>query len=533
MNKSRKKVNHRTRPVSVHSVPAGSAVGKQRKRRISIRLPYLVTLWLSLWVFCSVVYGSVFYISQQCSYFAWDSTLMRFLLQQDWGWLKAAGRFLLISFHYPVAGGLLLSTMLSLCVLLILRTFPIPARWRFLTALLPYGFLAYFVGLNYSINYHRETSWLFAIPLAALALLALAYAVGRAFTRRPYDTTGNRWTGGAVSLLLFAGFTAFVTLKRPDIITTCSMQRAMENSDWDKMIDEALSCRRPSRGVAAYYALALSETGQLNSRLFELPFDYPHYKVTEMDGSKSDGTSVYTIDADFYAGIPNASYHDCMEIMVKTGPQLFLLKRLARAAAINGEYRLCWKYLTIIDRNPLEHKFVKRYSAYIRNPKTIGKDPEFMHVYAKLPVENSFEQQYRQPIFMGYTTTLFEGRSLEALDACLMSLLYSKDQTRYMEMVRIIKNTQLAPYYQEAIAGYTLKDPNILSAFPTIDRNMSLTRLQAFVNDAQPYIHDMPKGQKELKHTWLNYYPYYLYFENLQPSGNGKSGNDKDKQGVN
>ena len=45
---------------------------------------------------------------------------------------------------------------------------PHPGAFPRAHALIPFGFLAYFVGLNYSINYHRETSWLFSLPLAAL-----------------------------------------------------------------------------------------------------------------------------------------------------------------------------------------------------------------------------------------------------------------------------------------------------------------------------------------------------------------------------
>ena len=133
---------------------------------------------------------------------------------------------------------------------------------------------------------------------------------------------------------------------------------------------------------------------------------------------------------------------------------------------------------------------------------------------------------------MGYSTTLYAGRSFEALDASLMSLLYSKDQRGFLDRVRILSNTQLAPYYQQAVISYTLRDPNILSQFPTIEKNMSLTRFQTFVREAQMYLSDMPRGEKELKAEWLNYYPYYLYFENLQTSTSTHS-NEKEKAGVN
>ena len=84
------------------------------KKRFGLwNIQFYPLLFLLLWLFCSVIYGDVFYMSQQTSYFAWDKTLMSFILSQDWGWLYAAGRFLLLGFHYPLLGGCLLALMLT------------------------------------------------------------------------------------------------------------------------------------------------------------------------------------------------------------------------------------------------------------------------------------------------------------------------------------------------------------------------------------------------------------------------------------
>lgn len=90
-----------------------------------------------------------------------------------------------------------------------------------------------------------------------------------------------------------------VFFQRDDLIRTCRMTKMLEQSDWQAMIDEALGARRPSRSVAAYYAIALAETGLLESRAFEIPYDYPNRKVREKDGRMTDGISIYTLDADF------------------------------------------------------------------------------------------------------------------------------------------------------------------------------------------------------------------------------------------
>ena len=65
----------------------------------------------------------------------------------------------------------MLALMLTLCAWLIDYLAALPAKLRLLAALPLFAFLAYFVGLDYSVNYHRETSLLMALPFAALAVL--------------------------------------------------------------------------------------------------------------------------------------------------------------------------------------------------------------------------------------------------------------------------------------------------------------------------------------------------------------------------
>lgn len=497
---------------------------------------YATLMFASLWIFCSWVYGSVFYLSQQTSYFAWNETLMRFLLQQPLGWLYAVGRLLLTTFHYPVLGGFVLALLLLACSWLVQRIFHLAGWWRIIPALLPFAFLAYFVSLDYSINYHRETSALMAFPFAAVVVLSIVYGIEKLAARRKGKHTERQKGAMAGSMAVIAAFvalTAFSIVWRDGLRRTCTMMRQLEQSDYEGMIDEALASKRPSRSVAAYHAVALAQTGQLETRVFEIPYNYPRMQVREMDGQYSDGVPVYSLDADFYAGFPNEAYSNCMENMVKIGPQIFLLKRLARAAMINGEGRLCWKYLQIIDRNPFEHEFVRKHKEYINNMQAVRDNPEFKHIYDKMPVHDQFAQIYRKPLFLGYNVGLMEGRSLEALHASLVALLYTKDLDGFLMRASLIGNTQMPEYYQQAVVLKSLSDGRVMSNFPAIDRTRHMTMLRTFVGMAKPYLkNNQEEGRKLLKDGWTDYYPYYMYFENLTPEHADKA-NNKEKGGVN
>lgn len=498
---------------------------------------YLVVMFALLWAFCSWVYGSVFYLSQQTSFFAWSETLMRFLLQQPLGWLYAAGRLLLTTFHYPFLGGLVLALLLSAGAWLVQKIFALKGWGRIIPALLPFAFLAYFVALDYSINYHRETSVLMAVPFAADVVLAIVYAIKRLVVR---GQKGNREghklgpvVGSLAVVIAFASLTIFSLVYRDSLRRTCTMMCRLEQSDYEGMIDIALGAKRPSRSVAAYHAVALAQTGQLETRVFEIPYNYSPMRVREMDGRYSDGVPVYSLDADFYAGFPNEAYANSMENMVKTGPQLFFLKRLARSAMINGEKRLCWKYLQIIDRNPFEHEFVEKFKGHIGNMQAVRNSPEYKHVYDKMPVHDQFSQIYRKPLFMGYNVSLMEGRSLESLNASLVALLYTKDLDGFLMRASLIGNTQMPEYFQQAVVLKSLSDGRVMERFPAIDRTRQMAMLRTFVGMAKPYLKsNQEEGRKLLKDGWTDYYPYYMYFENLTPEHADKF-ESQEKGGVN
>lgn len=514
----------------------------KQSRYMSPRVPYLLVLFVALWLFGWLVYGNAFYMSEQMSYFAWSKTLMAGVLSKSFGWLYAAGRLLMTTFHYPVLGSALLALILTLTVWFLEYLTGMKGKWKFVLALLPFAYLAYFVGLHYSMIFHRETSLLFGYALLGLAATGVLAGVKRLFFKvrihSPFSTRNDSLadtlvTSGTV-VAAFIAMTVFCVVSRDDFRNTCLMMRQMENAEWDEMIDEALSTRHPSRNVAAYYAIALAETGQLESRLFELPFDYPRRKVREVDGTLNDGATLYSIDCDFYAGLINSSYHGCMESMVRMGQNVFLLKRMARAAAMNSERRLCFKYLTVLDRCPFEHDFVEKYKGYLKDLQAMRINTEFAHVSKKTLVKNHLEQRYRSPYFLGYNVALMEGRSVEALNASLMALLYSKDQRGFMERVSILRDNELPLYYQQQIMALNVSDPSVVAKeFPTINSRLTYQQLMNFVSNAKPYFKNLREGQKALKEEWLGYFPYYLYFENLPDSSAISEVKESEKGGVN
>ena len=55
-----------------------------------------------------------------------------------------------------------------------------------------------------------------------------------------------------------------------------------------------------------------------------------------------------------------------------------------------------------------------------------------------------------------------------------------------------------------------------------------------FVKEAKPYLRDeKDEGRKLLSKDWQNYYPYYLYFENIPTEEQVEEQEKQEKGGVN
>ena len=72
-----------------------------------------VITFVGCWLFASWLYGDVFYMAEQYSFFSFEEEAMRFVYEQPGGWLYAVGRFLLWSFHFPWFGGFIWALLLT------------------------------------------------------------------------------------------------------------------------------------------------------------------------------------------------------------------------------------------------------------------------------------------------------------------------------------------------------------------------------------------------------------------------------------
>lgn len=529
------------------SAPAAArpARGGMPRRRLALkpRTARLLTYglgFLALLLFATWGWGDVLVRAAQDSYISSSPDTMHYLLSQPLGRLWWLMRWPLLLFKWGWLGGLLLAAVWTLTARLADYALHLPRRWEgagFLVPLLQAGWMVW-RGTN--LYYKSEPSLFVFVALLLLAVAALLAGVRWAFGRSRHTReavggaetpVGVRPWGLLVALLLTGGVTWAARFFDENEILTARLQLLEQAERWDEMIDLARSARRPTRAVAAYYAIALEETDCLLDGMYDIPYDFPKVRLDAHDGSEEYG--LFVSDCSFHAGLMNVAYRTAMDQVVMNGPRLFHFKQMARAALVNGEKALCRKYLSIIAQMPFEGDFVEKYSALNADPKKVEADPTLSHVKKLAPQESHFEQNYPPPAFLGYNVGLTRGADA-TLQTSAAACLYSKDLQAFLPRAQIMakKGMPFPACMQQAIAILALKQPEMLKAFPQVGRFVP-DEIRSFLLDAKPLVGDRLALRHELRERWLGTYVYYYYTENNDPDQVAKPEGSAGKAGVN
>lgn len=484
-------------------------------------LPHLL-FFLTVWTILSIYYGDVMYIAQQNSFFSTKEPLMDFITSnRPYGYLWWLGRAALQLFYYPLIGGAVTALMLTIISGLVGYVFRLHKKLSPLQFLPAFVWIGYLFFQGYDLYYQSETGMILGIPLCVFIILVLQSCFIRTFSKRRICSV---FITSAISkkqrILEIVGILAIPLLLifgnehlRPYVRPTAHMQRCIQTEKWEEIKETAKECGVSARPIAAYYAIALMQTGEITQSLFDIEYNYAELHLHDRNGDKDYGTAYYESDGNFYAGLINTAYRNALEQLTMDGPSALNLKRLAEASLLNGEHALCDKYLDILESMPFEGDFVKRTRAMNKNTELITQDARLNRIMQLLPVEDSFETLYREPLFLGYNIALLQGRSLDALHASLAACLYSKLIPDFLIRTEPLVNSTLPQNVQDALIMESQKNPNISKIFRFDE--FSLQKFQAFLNMAASYKGRRETGAKELKEQFLGFYPYYYYYGNI------------------
>ena len=510
----------------------------KRKKRL---MPILPIFFLLTWLWAAWYYGSVFYISREYSFWVADTRLMEFILSQPYGVLRYLGRAMLQLYKYPWLGGLLLAMMLTTGSWLTGYCMRLKASWRTIQYLPALIYMAVVTWHGLDIFFEARTGFIFGIPFVALVILCIWAIIIRSFSRKPVpafigipkdETPKQNGIQFAAIALIMAAIIGFDMWQRPYVRVICRLLEMEYKQDWAGIQKLArANATMSNRPMACSYAISLVQTGQVSERLFEIRMDYDSLHVHGMDWEHNNASALYVPEGNYYGGFIESAQHACMEQMVMTGPTIRLLKLSAKCALMREEWELAEKYLAVLRRVPFEGEFCEKYGKMVRHLDLVNADQEMALIRLTEPLHDSFENQYQQPLFMGYNLLLVEGRSQNALINSLIVCLYTKLMPQFIERLEPLIGTTPPSVIMDGIMLAENKHPGLMQNFTGL--NFRQPQLQAFLQNIQPYIKDRPAHAYELFPKYKGYYPYYYFFGNLKATKKGYTSLSSSNSGVN
>lgn len=481
--------------------------------------------FLCLWVFCSWTYGDVFRHIASENFFTFDRVAMHFLERQEYGWLFWMGRFFLLVFKSQWLGGVLMAGVLTLAARGFDTVWGVRSRWVGAGFLPVFALLGFFVFRGYNLYLRNEPST-FVLLTLGLLMVATLCALIMAIVRRGKNTESQPGFPAMVivSLLAYGGITYYALVPQNYVRVTARMQNCLEAEDWDGMIDAARTVKKPTRSIAALHALALTRTDRLLAEAWEIEYDFPEVKLDYI-GGMDEGPN-YMADCNLHAGLVNSAYRATMENTVIIGPRLRNYKNMAICSMLNGEKALAERYFRLIEKMPFEGDFVKRFRPMLNDTALIASDPTLAHIRTLAPMERNFEQNYRQPVFLGYNFSLNQGTDA-TLVTSVATCMYSKDLDNFLMRAGVLRTKMSLPLpVLQAIGIASLKREGLLQHFPEVTP-MVMSQIEAFVTEIAPYFQaqqsmneeEKAASRKEIsekfRKDWLGSYMYYYYCGNM------------------
>lgn len=487
----------------------------------TFRVIYFTGIWLLLWL----TYGDVLFQMQE--YSLWMSVSLKEceLLALPSDIFTYVCRLVLTLFAFPCVGALFLAAMLSLSEILtdrIIRLRP----GCFAVSYIPSLVSLYMIFRpQYEIYFRYENSTIIKIIFLILLILFILSTVRTLFFNDSRNTaTFKEKTAGpgiiAFNTLLVVASVCILfnySNRDKDFRQLTEVKYHIAKEEWVKAADAAERIDETTKPTAAFHAIALTKTGMLGDRLFNIHHNYKPLKVVPgSDESKFGEFSLYFPETYLHLGLTVPAYHHAMDYAVRFGLSKFDLKVMVKASIVNGEKAVAEKFLSMLSRVPFEKEFVRRFRYLNENPDAIKDDSELSQIYALhsgVHLSKSCEQFLADPIFVNFYKELDEIPT-EALDIVLASNLYLKDINGFLSIIEKtgIEN-HIPRYYQEVIAIASVLSGNneILKEY-SISPNITAS-VNRFVNEMQKYSSDRERGADALKGIYGHSYMYYNVFE--------------------
>jgi hypothetical protein len=314
------------------------------------------------------------------------------------------------------------------------------------------------------------------------------------------------------TILTIIPLTIFLLFKNYDsaIANVMELEKMMVNQDWDSIIKQQERSQSANVVAQYYYNLALSEKGQLCSRMFFSRQDFGPMSLTL---PRDDDQTYRALYFYYCIGLVSEAHHLAYELMVQHGYRPENIKLLIKTELINGNYKIAERYINVLKKTFHYNSWAEKYGKMLYNPDLINSDPELGGKIRLLPKKDFFvvtDDEQNVELFLKVNPD-----NKKAYEYKMARLLLEKDLTEVGAEVKNLKDlgyAQIPRHIEEAVVALV----NVTGEFPPLG-GLLISR-----DTDQRFIHYFSvinsfKGNKSLidkgtKITEKNTFWYYLQF---------------------
>ena len=328
------------------------------------------------------------------------------------------------------------------------------------------------------------------------------------------------WLAPAVSVAALVGGVVWLlnsTFTDVSFLNTLRQKQALENGDFDKVVEIARSQEQPPTRLQVMLTReALWQSGEAGNLMFACPDgDAPCVSPRPFQYLRLlCGRLLY-----YYEGKVNYAYRWCMEDMVEYGRRPDYLKYMLKCAIINGEAKLAAKYATALRHTLWYSHIADKYSDFIGNQSKVAADKEMCRILPLLRYGDVLDGDGGMiEVYLLNSYAYSTGGSREIVERALMSSLIMKNLDgfwpRFMSLLDGWKGHVPTHCQEAALMVAQLKGGADVSALPIDDtvrqRFARLVELSAQNGDQASNAYML---RPEFGDT---YWYYYFFIEGLK-----------------
>jgi hypothetical protein len=287
-----------------------------------------------------------------------------------------------------------------------------------------------------------------------------------------------------------------------------------DNSKWELVLKTSTALSTTDRTVLFQINRALYHLG----RLPDQAFSYPQYWGENgliLTTHYTRDVLMYCSDLYFDMGHIKESLHWAYEAETKSDQAPDVLKRIVLNNIILGEYKVAGKFLKILSRSVIHHKWAMHYLPYLQNESLVQQDELIQEKRKLMPVKDFYISTHEPRSDLVNLLSQNPGNRM-AFEYFMLYSLFTHDLATVAANVKHLEKLNyenIPTHIEEAIMLVKTLNPDFplyLGRYQLSDRTKE--RFRGYSKIMLAHKNDRVAAQAELFQDYGNTYWYYIYY---------------------